>query len=270
MFVLDKHAVAGSRVVGAVLKAMVLAVCLNLGWQFTGRDTAPYVIDPETGVKTALQGAEASYITYENCGTKFQLNWQIAFGTINILLILNLCIHLNMRLRKIFWPALVSYMSLFLYGYLSQGLHGDHTLSAYVINVIILFFAGALSVVLELSTGTPSCISVIPVVLIMAPGSTAVRISLGDMQNSGGVVDATLALGIWDNLVLLCVTYAVGLFFVLELFKAPLKYKRALRAKVWSEVRRLTSASEFDYVNPEHTLGGSDSDDSTEPELAMI
>jgi len=230
------------KVVGGVLTSMILAVCLNLGWQFTGRDTDPYGIDVETGMRVELHGAEASYVPFETCGENQrwgdsnQMDWRFAFGAINAVLVLNMCIAFNMRVRKMFWHCLVAYSCLFLYGYLSLGMEHENTLSNYVIVAIIMFTTGSLAAVLELCTGAPSCTSILPTVMILAPGSTAVRISLEDMQFSGKVADVVLQQGIWDNLVLYCASFAVGLFVSLEAFKIPLRKKRDVRAFVQERV----------------------------------
>eukprot|EP00658_Telonema_sp_P-2_P049750 TRINITY_DN37878_c0_g1_i1.p1 TRINITY_DN37878_c0_g1~~TRINITY_DN37878_c0_g1_i1.p1 ORF type:complete len:153 (+),score=32.85 TRINITY_DN37878_c0_g1_i1:208-666(+) len=146
-----------------------------------------------------------------------------------------------MRLRKMLWHFLVGYASLFLYGFLSFGIPDKNSISSHVVNVITMFATGTLAVMLELFTGAPSCVSIIPVILILAPGSTAVRISLEDIQHTAHVADAVLQIGIWDNLVLLSVTYAVGLYIVLEAFKGALRYKREVRVKAKTVVGRLTS-----------------------------
>ena len=227
----------GARVVGAVLKAMALAVSLNIGWQLTGREAVTSVEDPVTHQIHPLSGAAASFVPFSSCGytnaqaTDNSVSWQFAWGVYNIILITNICIAFNMRIRKMLGPVLVGYCSLFLYGFLSFGLGGRDTIASYIVNVITLIVAGSLGVLLELFSGYPSCISIIPVVLILAPGSSSVRISLGDMQYSGGVV-VNLSMGIWDDLVLMSISFALGLYIVLEVWKTPLRIKRDLRARV--------------------------------------
>ena len=171
------------------------------------------------------------------------MDWKFAFGVVNAVLIINMCVAYNMRVRKLAGHFLVAYASLFLYGYLTLGSSHTDTISSHVVSAITMFTTGTLAVLLELFTGAPSCTSIIPVVLILAPGSTAVRISLEDMQYSGRVADAVLQQGIWDNLILLCVSFAVGLFMSLELLKSTLKYKHTLRSAVENLSPRLTNSN---------------------------
>ena len=235
---LHNSAVNGSaRVVGAVLKSMAMAVCLSIGWQMSGREAVTHLVVPGLNETTVtLSGAQASFVPFSSCVTDSDISWRLAFGGYNIILIINICVTLNMRLRKMWGPVAVAYCSLFLFGYLTFGLGGHDTLASCIVNVVVLIVAGTLAVMLELFNGCPSCISVIPVVLILAPGSGAIKISLGDMQQLNGVAD--LSIGIWDDLVLESVSYAVGLYVVLELWKAPLRIKRNLRASI----RRFTKS----------------------------
>lgn len=220
-----------ARVTGAVLRAMAMAVCITLGWQISGRQAVP--VDPLRNA--TMNGAQASFVPVSSCKRTpghEEISWQLAFGGYIVMLTINICIAFNMRLRRMTGPLLVAWSSLFVYGYLSFGLTGDDTISSYVVNVVILFMAGTLSIIWELFNGCPYSISIIPVVLILAPGSGAVKISLTDMQEDGGVTQmGSSLLGIWDELVLTAVSYAVGLYVVFEVMKIPLSMKRQLRAK---------------------------------------
>ena len=168
------------------------------------------------------------------------MDWKFAFGVVNALLIVNMCVAYNMRVRKLLGHFLVGYASLFLYGYLTFAVNDEATIDSHIVSAITMFTTGFLAGLLELLTGAPSSTSIIPVVLILAPGSTAVRISLKDMQLSGSVTDAVLGLGIWDNLILQCVSFAVGLFLSLEMLKPALRYKREFRAAIIKTVETVT------------------------------
>eukprot|EP00658_Telonema_sp_P-2_P042020 TRINITY_DN30114_c0_g1_i1.p1 TRINITY_DN30114_c0_g1~~TRINITY_DN30114_c0_g1_i1.p1 ORF type:complete len:414 (+),score=85.73 TRINITY_DN30114_c0_g1_i1:109-1350(+) len=163
-----------ARVVGGVLKAMALAVMLNVGWQISGREAVTEIVDPHTHAIRHLSGAAASFVPFSSCSTAHNISWQVAYAACNLVLVSNICLAFNMRLRKMILPVLVGYLSLYVFGYLTFGLTGSETISGYVVNVITLLVAGTLAVTLELLHGSPSCISVIPVVLILAPGSSSV------------------------------------------------------------------------------------------------
>ena len=82
----------------------------------------------------------------------------------------------------------------------------------------------------------PSPISVIPVLFIFAPGSSAVMSIIGDMhKNAGDVIKINTAS--WDQLALAAFTYGAGIFLAEQTWKPLLAAKFKARRQTARKMR---------------------------------
>jgi uncharacterized membrane protein YjjB (DUF3815 family) len=73
------------------------------------------------------------------------------------------------------------------------------------LQVLVAFVAGSVASTHELVSGTPAFVSLIPIVLILAPGSEAVLATMGAIHRDTGDTHANPA-KLWETLVLEGVT----------------------------------------------------------------
>merc|ERR1712039_894722 len=97
-------------------------------------------------------------------------------------------------------PIIYGYFSLLVYGVL---LHANDLglpeLPPLVCNCIGVFLAGNLGYLHEFVTGTPAILTVLPVVLVYAPGAAAVKSMLAALHNASG--DFHTSTDIWVHAV---------------------------------------------------------------------
>merc|ERR1712194_531193 len=121
-----------------------------------------------------------------------------------------------------FGPIFCRYLSLLAYGVLQHGREfGLRDLPPLVQNAIGVFIAGNLGSAHEYVTGTPACLSVLPVILVYAPGSGAVKSMLVSVHASVGDVDAKALFdsNVWGELVLQGVSYAFGMYLAVVIWR---------------------------------------------------
>jgi len=118
---------------------------------------------------------------------------------------------LKVPVRSMVLPGLIAYLSLFLYMALSR-LPWLLSLPR-IVDFLGLFVAGNLASMGEYITGTPSVLSIIPVSLMLAPGSHVVLAALQPVQV------ATESVEPFGDLVKQCVAYASGLVIALQIWK---------------------------------------------------
>ena len=100
-------------------------------------------------------------------------------------------------------------------------------LPQYVVNALAMFIAGDLGSLCEYVTTTPAVLSVLPVVLVLAPGSGAVKSVLQTMHVHINETDTSHghAVAPWDDMVLEGVSYAVGLYVAAVIWR-PVNHRR--------------------------------------------
>merc|ERR1711879_957026 len=82
----------------------------------------------------------------------------------------------------------------------------------------------------EYKTGTPVNLSVIPMIIILAPGAPSVMSVLASMQQDSDVSGVAVT-DFWSNLALQGVSYAFGLSLALEMWRPKLHSKNQVRAR---------------------------------------
>ena len=209
-----------ARLIKGLANAMILAVFLTVGWQFFGRglyvDTDLSVssasLPPSlfcSNVSTGLLGGEAAPGLWAG-----QVVWTIP-------LILSCLVAFQIRIRDMAGPLVVGLVVLAVQGTLNVYCEDpDQTcqIPLLVANVYVAFVAGSVASVHELLSGIPAFVSLIPIVLILAPGSGAVLATMGAIHRSTGDADANPA-KLWETLVLQGITYMGGIYLSFELFR---------------------------------------------------
>lgn len=97
-------------------------------------------------------------------------------------------------------------------------------LNEFLIDTVGLFVATNLSCLREYVTGAPALPSIIPVLLVLAPGSTIVVYVLRTMQEAGGV-PGLKNIDVVTYLFLLGVSYSLGMYIALAYWKPVLMAK---------------------------------------------
>jgi hypothetical protein len=85
-------------------------------------------------------------------------------------------------------------------------------------NLISAYVATWIAMLVEVVSGLPSPISVIPVLFIFAPGSSAVLAIIGAMHEDLGDTVGTNKAS-WDDLTMQAFSYGVGIYLAQETWK---------------------------------------------------
>ena len=136
---------------------------------------------------------------------------------------------LQVRVRDMPFQYIIAYLSLMVYGALNfAGPNGGGVgLNEFLVNIIGLFFTTNLCCLLEYTTGRSSIASTIPTLLVLAPGSTAVKDVLLQMQIGAGVYGASNDSDTVTFLWLLGVSYSLGIHLAMSYWK-PFLMKRSV------------------------------------------
>jgi hypothetical protein len=232
------HPVVGaSRLVAALVRCMVMASGLTIGWQFTGYNLFADVVD-ETGVTASLVPTDKCppFREEQNVGP-----WWVVFALINLIMLIPVQAGLQTRPRDMIVQYSIAYVSLILFGAMNfagpDG--GDLGIPSLIVNIIGLFVATNLACLTEYITMVPAVTSIIPVLLVLAPGSVVVLDLLKLIQvdnNVSGVGNEEVTSKLW----MLGVSYALGMYIALALWK-PILSKRqisSLNASVMRSYRK--------------------------------
>mmetsp|Transcript_55715 Transcript_55715/g.141301 ORF Transcript_55715/g.141301 Transcript_55715/m.141301 type:complete len:293 (+) Transcript_55715:80-958(+) len=196
-----------AQLMAALVKCIIMGVCLTIGWQVFGRNAAMAATDGK-------RGAIASMVPTDVCSFTGP-SLQFVFG-VGVLLpkLFHCFVSLNMRLADVMNGFCVAYPSMFAFMALTQ----MNTFPIHVTNAIGMFIAANLGSALERWNGTPICISIVPMVIILAPGGPSVRSVLGSIQKS--VIPDEKVTDFWTDLALQGAAYAVGLSLALGMWRA--------------------------------------------------
>lgn len=187
-----------ARMVGALVRCMFLALGLVLGWQALGHNAAtPYI---------GQSGIMASLPPQSKCDSS-DVPWWLTYGVYSLPLLICFLINLNCRFRDMPGPLGIAYLTLL--GYMS--LRKWDLMPPLMVNIITVFFAGCLSSILELLTETPKQVPLLPVVLFLAPGSTAMRACIQGIHRVVYDVPEPI-LDVWTGFMLEAASFAAGLY----------------------------------------------------------
>jgi uncharacterized membrane protein YjjP (DUF1212 family)/uncharacterized membrane protein YjjB (DUF3815 family) len=189
----------GAQLVAALVRCALMGMGLTIGWQVFGRDAY-------AGEVHGREGAIASLVPVGSCSSGFAgPPWYVVFGVLNFPMLFHCFVSLNMRLADIPYAFGVVYPSLF--AFIAVSLAGP--IPVFVIDAFGIFLAANLASALERWKGTPVCVTIVPMVIILAPGWPSVKSLLASMQVAQDVNQAVTPF--WTNLVLQGVAYAIGL-----------------------------------------------------------
>jgi len=196
-----------SQLMAALVRCMIMGIGLTIGWQVFGRNAAEAATDGKLG-------AIASMVPAEPCEGSMGPPWQFVFGVLNFPMLFHCFFSLNMRLADMPSAFFVAYPSLFAF----MALNSLGTFPGYVTDAIGIFIAGNLASAIELFQGTPVCVSVVPMIIILAPGWPSVRSVLESMQKSA--IPGVVVTNFWTDLAMSGTSYAVGLSLALGIWRA--------------------------------------------------
>jgi len=205
-----------SQLASCAVRCMFLGMALLLGWQVSGHNAAL--------AETGTAGAVSSLVP-ASMSCMFPYGWRLIFGVWNIPMLIFAFIGLNIPLRSMLLPGLIGYLSLFLYIALSML---PVPLPSLIVDCIGLFVAGNLASLGEFMTGTPSVLSIIPVLLMLAPGSHVVLSVLESVQQEQDVDGVNVES--FQGLMMQGVAYATGLVLALQMWKPLNRYGVARRS----------------------------------------
>jgi uncharacterized membrane protein YjjP (DUF1212 family) len=195
-----------SRLVKGLLSAISLATFLVLGWQVFGRNFAVgwlYSTDSNNNLLSLekQRGAIGSLPDSNFCaipppysalpegtpGYPSYLSWPLVVGVYNMPLNLLCLMNVYIPLRSCLGPFIVGQVGLLSLAFFQFQCQPDTCeLPAVIQQMLSAFFATWVAMVVELVQGLPSAISIIPVLFIFAPGSSAVLSVLGVVHRSAG------------------------------------------------------------------------------------
>lgn len=205
---------------------------LTIGWQVTGHNLASNdIVGTAAAVKHGTAGAIASLVPAQVCTPEVMdaPPWAFVFGVLNFPMLFHCFLSLNMRVRDMWGSFIVVYPSLFLYITLVY----TAPIPQLVNDAIGIFVGSNLACALEIFNGIPVVVSIVPMVIILAPGWPSVTSILASIQLNFFANESIQPF--WTQLAFQGVAYAVGMSIALEIWK-PLKHKRNLkRARVVHE-----------------------------------
>jgi len=148
----------------------------------------------------------------------------------NIPMILLATIGLNVRPRDLWQPMLVAYPTLLIFGALNFACTADSCqLPSVVVSCIGLFIGTNIACFMEYLTAAPAAATLVPVLLILAPGSGAVLSVISRIHLEAGEMTATAASDFWSDLVLEGLAYGLGMFGALQIWSPLLARSRLFR-----------------------------------------
>lgn len=216
-----------SRLVSALMRCMFLVMGLTSGWQLFGYDAASMFV--------GKKGAVASLPPCVACPG--DVPWWMGTGVFNLPLLLFLSVLFNLRACDLGGPVLCGYLSLAAYGFMQHAQDfGLHEIPPLICNFLGVFIAGNLGSLHEYLTGTPACLTVLPVVLVYAPGSGAVKsmlvaihVSMHDLTDQVDSVEALFHANVWGDLVLQGVSYAFGMYCAVVIWRPVIRWRHKAR-----------------------------------------
>ncbi|CAJ1362295.1 unnamed protein product [Effrenium voratum] len=207
-----------SQLGSCVVRCMFLSLALLLGWQFFGHRfyTGP------------TASAAAASMVPVNMSCMFPYSWEVVFLAWNVPLLLVALIGLNLPLKKMWAPMLIAYGSLLVYIVLLKHPAVAGGIPDRIIDCIALFIAANMACLYEYKTATPAVLAILPVLLILAPGSKVVLSVLASMQ-----LGAKLSVQMEPvlDLMLQGVAYAAGLTLALHFWRPFLRRKARKRCQ---------------------------------------
>lgn len=217
---LDSVIQGASRLVSALIRCMILAAGLTIGWQVFGHNLALHHTNVRAGAAASLPPSA------DNCVAG--MSWVSVFGGYNFPMLFFAFLGLNIRVRDMLGPFSVGYVSLFVFASLIHAKDWNFvSFPMILINIFGMFIGGNLGSLHEYLTGAPSCISIIPVILMLAPGSGAVKSVLDTLQYDLG--NGNVVASLWGNLVLDGVAYAVGLYLAAMIWRPFIRKRHIAR-----------------------------------------
>ena len=216
-----------SRLIKGLIAATSLAVFLVLGWQVFGRDLASsWLLSGPTGEFLPFtEGSIASLPDSEWCADTFEkyypdyMTWAFVVGVYNIPLNILCLANVYIPVRDWVGPFIVGQVGLLALGYLQfQCTPQTCELPAGIQNLLSAYAATWVALFVEVISGLPSPISVIPVLFIFAPGSSSVLAAIGGMHRDAGDLVRTNTAS-WDNLAFTAFTFGAGIFLAEQTWK---------------------------------------------------
>lgn len=229
--------VGGARLVCCFVKCMVMASGLTIGWSITGYNLMQDLVQGT--------GVEASFVPAEKCPPFTRPHnigpWWMIFGLWNLAMLIPVLVGLVVHPRDLPAQYIITYLSLVVFGALNFANQEDGGLglNEFLCNIIGLFVASNLACFREYFTGKVATPSIIPVLLILAPGSVVVLRILLLMQMSGGVTNiSTYNTETVSYLWLLGVTYSLGMY-IAQSYWRPIILRKQVSSSILSWVENV-------------------------------
>lgn len=212
-----------SRLLKGLIQATSLAVFLVLGWQVFGRDLASawLLSDSRGNLLPFTVGSIASLPDSLWCPEAFPgtTTWAFVVGVYNMPLNILCLANVYIPVRDWIGPFIVGQVGLLALGYLQfQCTPETCQLPAGIQNLLSAYAATWVALLVEVISGLPSAISVIPVLFIFAPGSSAVLAVIGGMHIGAGDKFRTNTASS-DALAWAAFTFGVGIFLAEQTWK---------------------------------------------------
>lgn len=212
-----------ARLVAALVRCMVLVIGLVVGWLPFGYKAMPLV--PELNQPSII----SSLPPVVPCGGN--IPWLLVMGAYSPCLFMTLMVRLELRLRDLPVRMFYGYVSLLVYyAVLNAKAFGGPDLPPLAINVLASFVIGNLGSIHEYYTDTPACLSVLPVIIVFAPGSGVIKSVIAGVHASLNDPAIThFQANLWADLIMQGASYAVGSYVAVVIWR-PL-HRRQYRRK---------------------------------------
>ena len=239
-----------SRLIKALIQATSLAVFLTLGWQVFGRNLSKDWLQSLDAPKWI--GAVASLPESSWCEETFPqyypdyMTWYFVIGVYNMPLNILCLANVFIPVRDFIGPFLVGQVGMLSLGYLQFQCTPDTCeLPPAIQNILSAYAATWVAMVVEVLSGLPSPISVIPVLFIFAPGSAAVLSTVGTMHRVLGD-NINTNTSSWEDLTKAAFTYGVGIFLAEQTWKPFLKAQFKARREAAYKKKKVNVAVQSD------------------------
>lgn len=187
-------------------------------------------------------GSAASYVPTLKC-VPFADDWNVGpwyvvFCGWNLVMLIPVLGGLQVRPRDMPSHYSIAYVSLIIFAVLNFQ-DGATGLPNFMVNIIGLFVATNFACFKEYISGAPAVTSIVPVLLVLAPGSEVVIQLLSLMQLSNDVdTPSGNSIDIASYMWLLGVTYSLGMYIALAIWKPILVGREVKSTKLLDLVKK--------------------------------
>jgi uncharacterized membrane protein YjjP (DUF1212 family) len=217
--------VGAARLIHCIIRIMSTALGLTLGWQATGGRIDGLAESVATRqLRSAMTIQTPTYLVPTDLCSPWQ-PWWLASGVYAVPWTLSALLILGVRIRDWPLPVMACTAALTLEG---AFLEFWPATPAYVINFVVTYAGSLMCCVFEFASGKSHMLTFVPLIVMLAPGASALRLILESMD-ANGTGDAPG--GAIFQLLMNGVSFAAGMHAALEMLRPLMDERAAARAQ---------------------------------------